>query len=43
MADALINPDYLTVGQIDTTTTAIRDAARHPCNRAEFPPRRLRL
>ena len=24
MADALINPDYLTVGQIDTTTTAIR-------------------
>jgi myo-inositol 2-dehydrogenase/D-chiro-inositol 1-dehydrogenase len=26
MADALINPDYLTVGQIDTTTTAIRMA-----------------
>jgi len=24
MADALINPDYLTVGQIDTTTTTIR-------------------
>ena len=24
MADALINPEYLTVGQIDTTTTAIR-------------------
>jgi myo-inositol 2-dehydrogenase / D-chiro-inositol 1-dehydrogenase len=26
MADALINPQYLTVGQIDTTTTAIRMA-----------------
>lgn len=26
MADALINPDYLTVGQIDTTTTALRMA-----------------
>jgi myo-inositol 2-dehydrogenase/D-chiro-inositol 1-dehydrogenase len=26
MADALINPEYLTVGQIDTTTTAIRMA-----------------
>lgn len=26
MADALINPDYLTVGQVDTTTTAIRMA-----------------
>ena len=26
MADALINPDYLTVGQIDTTTTTIRMA-----------------
>lgn len=26
MADALINPAYLTVGQIDTTTTAIRMA-----------------
>lgn len=24
MGDALINPDYLTVGQIDTTTTAMR-------------------
>lgn len=24
MADALINPEYLTVGQIDTTTTSIR-------------------
>ncbi len=26
MADALINPDYLTVGQIDTTTTTLRMA-----------------
>jgi myo-inositol 2-dehydrogenase/D-chiro-inositol 1-dehydrogenase len=26
MADALINPDYLSVGQIDTTTTSIRMA-----------------
>ena len=26
MADALINPEYLTVGQIDTTTTTIRMA-----------------
>lgn len=26
MADALINPDYLTVGQVDTTTTTIRMA-----------------